>query len=77
MFRITGPLGRKPRRVGWISWLQVRLNSTARTAATIWPRTVAAAAPATSMRGKGPRPKMSTGSMMMLMMAPVPWVSMV
>ena len=48
-----------------------------RAALTICPSTVAAAAPATSMRGKGPRPKISTGSMTMFTMAPAPWLIMV
>ena len=70
------PLGRKPFSLGLMSGLEVMLNTRASTAATICPSTVAAAAPATSIRGKGPRPKMSTGSMMMLMTAPTPWVIM-
>ena len=43
----------------------------------IWPMTVARAAPATSIRGKGPRPKMRMGSRMMLTIAPVAWAIMV
>ena len=37
---------------------------------TTWPSTVARAAPATSIRGKGPMPKMSNGSRIMLQTEP-------
>ena len=43
----------------------------------ICPSTVAAAAPATSILGKPKSPKIKMGSKMMLMMAPIPWVTMV
>ena len=46
------------------------------TAAVICPMTVAAAAPATSIRGKPNRPKIRIGSRMMLMTAPMSWVIM-
>ena len=42
-----------------------------RHAETIWPSTVAMAAPLTPMAGKPSRPKIKIGSMMMLMTAPV------
>ena len=48
----------------------------ARIAATIWPATVATAAPATSIRGMPSRPKIKMGSSTMLMMAPTSWVHM-
>ena len=70
-------MGFKYRGANFKSWLKPRFMMTDITAPTIWPMTVAAAAPATPIRGKGPRPKMSTGSMTMLMTAPTPWVHMV
>ena len=48
----------------------------AMTIATIWPNTVAAAAPWIPSFGKPASPKIRTGSRKMLMMAPVPWVIM-
>ena len=45
-------------------------------AATICPSTVAVAAPRTPMAGKGPTPNISSGSKMMLKMAPVAWEAM-
>ena len=42
----------------------------------IWESTVARAAPATSRRGNGPRPKMSRGSRSRLTTAPMPWMHM-
>ena len=60
-----------------MSWFRVRLKKMDRQAARIWPRTVARAAPATSIRGKPNSPKIRMGSMMMLIMAPTAWVIMV
>ena len=57
----------------------VRLSSLplkymARMAATICPIIVAVAAPATPISGKNPIPKIKSGSRIMLITAPVPWV---
>ena len=67
------PLGRKPRSFTEISGFRRLLIYMERMAATIWPITVATAAPATPMS----RVKMQMGSKMMLITAPNPWVSMV
>ena len=52
--------------------LTVSITS-ATSAAKIWPNTVATAAPVTPSLGKGPMPKISKGSKMMLKMAPDAW----
>ena len=77
MVAIILPSGRKPRKPILMSRLILTLKKMARTAATIWPNTVAAAAPATPISGKPNRPKIMIGSKMILRMAPVPWVNMV
>ena len=68
------PSGRKPFQ--WIRtsllkrWLRIRPRKKAQN----WPVTVAMAAPLVSSRGNGPTPRISSGSRIMLMIAPVSWV---
>ena len=54
-----------------------RWNRRARKNATIWPMTVATAAPATPMAGIPKPPKINSGSNIMFNTAPMPWVIMV
>ena len=54
----------------FLVWFRMR----ARNMATIWPNTVAAAAPWIPIFGTPNRPKIRMGSSIILMMAPVPCV---
>lgn len=67
--------GRKP-RVWRTSTRLRRTRSRPTVIPTSCPITVARAAPATSRRGNGPRPKMSRGSRSRLTTAPMPWMHM-
>ena len=69
MALMVGP----PRKDRLTSGFWVRLKKTDTLHPTHWPMTVANAAPATSILGKGPRPKIRMGSKMMLVTAPTAW----
>ena len=72
MLPMSRQSGRKPRMRRVMSLFFFTLKYTASDMPQIWPMTVAMAAPATPMSNT----KMNTGSRMMLMMAPRPWVYM-
>ena len=72
---MTLPLGRKPRTRRVSTGFFATITSPT-TMPTICPMTVARAAPTTSRRGKGPMPKIRTGSRMRLTTAPMPWTIM-
>lgn len=74
MVRMMALSGRKPRKERRTMELRRTIHSPT-TMPTTWPSTVARAAPATSIRGKGPMPKMSKGSRMRLITAPMPWMT--
>ena len=69
MPRMISPSGRKPLNDSFSSWFFLTLKPMAMQQATIWPSTVAAAAPATPMSST----KMQMGSKMMFTIAPIPW----
>ena len=73
MALMVGPSGRNPRKDKFTSGFWATLKKMDTPQPTHWPMTVASAAPATSIRGKGPRPKMRMGSKMMLVTAPTAW----
>ena len=70
---MVGQWGRKPRKDRLTSGFWATLKKTEMPQPTVWPMTVARAAPATSIRGRGPRPKMRMGSRMMFTTAPAAW----
>ena len=76
ILQILFPDGLNPLKVICISLLTLILNITAITAATIWPATVAAAAPTIPSFGAPSRPNISIGSRIILIIAPVPCVIM-
>ena len=72
----TMPFGLNNDQRNWILGFFCRLRTKAIKAPRICPSTVAHAAPAIPMLGKGPRPKISRGSKTRLKRAPLAWLNM-
>ena len=73
---MASPLGRKPRKLIWMSGFFFRLKKMAAPAPQNWPMTVATAAPVVPDNASPQKPKMKMGSSTMLTTAPMSWLVM-